>query len=295
MLSALPECDTTQNFDVPGSSQEQNNGSSQSTTGAAAEARLSICYGAAAAQPSLKQESRHPKQYRVGGSKRITVAQAIHLKSAVNFADLIDLPLNAHVIIHWVGTNAGDDPNGELFAKVRDGIARWLRRRGIPLTGIWFREKQSGGQAEVEHAHLIFHLPIEWLDGAKLIEKNGGVAGCAELLQFEAALHCIVSQYAGRPEEYAVKLKIPTDGGLPGSYNGRSYDGLYALKGGGPEVWKLFQRIRKEWRKPQGLIFGKRCGATQNIGPAPRRQHPAAHDYELQLVERVRRLRKEVA
>ncbi len=57
------------------------------------------------------------------------------------------------------------------------------------------------------------------------------------LLQFEAVLSRTVDQYAGHPEEYAVKLKVPTDGGLCGPYNGRSYDGLYALKGGGPRVW----------------------------------------------------------
>ena len=34
--------------------------------------------------------------------------------------------------------------------------------------------------------------------------------------------------------------------------------------------WKLFPRLRKDWRKPQGIIFGKRCGVTQNIGPAAR-------------------------
>ncbi len=77
-----------------------------------------------------------------------------------------------------------------------------------------------------------------------------------------------------------------------GPYNGRSYDGFYALKGGGPRVWKLFPRIRKEWRKPQGLIFGKRCGTTQNLGPAARRKHPKAHKYELGLIERDRRLRR---
>ncbi len=175
---------------------------------------------------------------------------------------------------------------------MRDGIARWLRRRGIPLTAIWCRERQSGGQAEVEHAHLIFHLPIKWLEGAKLIDKQGGVEGCAELLQFEAVLSRTVDQYAGRPEEYAVKLKIPTDGGLCGLLQRSSYDGLYALKGGGPRVWKLFPRIRKEWRKPQGLIFGKRCGTTQNLGPAARREHHEAHEYEQKLVERARRLRR---
>src|SRR5262249_53894579 len=68
------------------------------------------------------------------------------------------------------------------------------------------------------------------------------------------------------------KLKIPTDGGNPGPYNGRSYDGLYLLKGGGKQVWKVFPRIQKEWRKPQGVIFGKRCGCTQNLGPTARRR-----------------------
>ena len=44
--------------------------------------------------------------------------------------------------------------------------------------------------------------------------------------------------------EYAVKLKI-----------WRDPDGLYLLKGGGPEVWKRF-RIKKKWREAQGIIHG---------------------------------------
>ncbi len=61
------------------------------------------------------------------------ISQCKPLDAAVYFAELIDLPLNAHLTIHWVGTDAGDDPNGAIFAKVRDGIARWLRR-SIKLT-----------------------------------------------------------------------------------------------------------------------------------------------------------------
>jgi hypothetical protein len=44
-------------------------------------------------------------------------------------------------------------------------------------------------------------------------------------------------------------------------------NGVYLLKGGGPDVWRRFG-VPRLWRKPQGLIMGKRCGATQNIGPA---------------------------
>ena len=47
-------------------------------------------------------------------------------------------------------------------------------------------------------------------------------------------------------------------------------DGLYLIKGGGARVWKRFQKIRKEWRTSQGVIHGKRCGVTQNLGPAAR-------------------------
>ena len=37
------------------------------------------------------------------------------------------------------------------------------------------------------------------------------------------------------------------------------------LRGGGKQAWKLFPRIKKDWRKPQGVIFGKRCGSTQAL------------------------------
>ena len=48
-------------------------------------------------------------------------------------------------------------------------------------------------------------------------------------------------------------------------------DGKYLIKGGGRKVWKKFG-LRKEHRRLQGIINGKRCGTTQNIGPAARLQ-----------------------
>ena len=48
-------------------------------------------------------------------------------------------------------------------------------------------------------------------------------------------------------------------------------DGKYLIKGGGPKTWKKF-RVRKEHRRLQGVIYGKRCGTTENIGPAARRR-----------------------
>jgi len=62
-------------------------------------------------------------------------------------------------------------------------LSLWLRRRGVPFAAVWTREKLSGGQAEVEHSHLLFHLPDSWLNGAKLVSVTGGVEGGVELLQ----------------------------------------------------------------------------------------------------------------
>jgi hypothetical protein len=277
------------NFDIRKTSQEQKNRNSLARACLVAEKAALICY-----EPQLPpgREQHKPyfgRRYRVGGTSLIHLPQVINLKSAVDFAASVGTPLTAHCIIHWVGTDAGDDANGELFAKVREMLSLWLRRRGVAFAGAWAREKLSDGQAEVEHAHLLFHVPYAWLKGAKLVSVSGGVEGGVELLQLEAALSQIVKGCAGRLEHYAVKLKVPTDGGNPGPYNGRSYDGLYLLKGGGKAAWKLFPRIIKRWRKPQGVIFGKRCGCTQDLGSTARRR--AGYNGESEWWQRARHLK----
>jgi hypothetical protein len=42
--------------------------------------------------------------------------QASNIMEAVSFAKSIDLPLVAHLTVHWSLTDVGDDPNGKLFA-----------------------------------------------------------------------------------------------------------------------------------------------------------------------------------
>src|SRR5262245_10407934 len=106
------------------------------------------------------------------GTKRITLPQAENMMAALAFALEIGAPLNAHATIHWVGTEAGDDPDGSRFAKVREGFDKWLKRQGIPggLTAIWVRERLSGGSAEVVHCHMLFHLAHPFLAGQKRIQ-----------------------------------------------------------------------------------------------------------------------------
>src|SRR5262245_33675960 len=42
----------------------------------------------------------------------------------------------------------------------------------------------------------------------------------------------------------------------------RNPNGVYLLKGGGPDVCRTFA-VPRCWRKPQGVIHGKHCGVTE--------------------------------
>jgi hypothetical protein len=197
------------------------------------------------AQPAEQQKPRN--RYRARGSKLVSVQQATQIVEAVKFAKSIDRPLVAHLTIHWSGTVAFDDHNGIRFAKVREGLAKVLFRRKIPVAWVWCRECKA--YTDIVHCHLLFHLPAAYRSGPKLDE-------------IEAHLIRLIDRHGeGILGEFAVRLVL-----WPNP------DGLYLIKGGGPLVWKQFPRIRKDWRKPQGTIHGKRCGTTQNIGPAARRR-----------------------
>ena len=103
----------------------------------------------------------------------------------------------------------------------------------------------SGGQAEVVHCHLLFHLPVEFCTKRRS--------------QVEAAIYRLIKRHGrGYWAEQVVDLLI-----WPNP------DGKYLIKGGGPKVWKRFN-LRKEHRRLQGIIHGKRCGTTVNLGRAAR-------------------------
>ena len=151
----------------------------------------------------------------------------------------------AHLTIHWACTDVGDDPEGKLFAKFREGLNKWLERQGIVFAAVWSRERMSGGQGEVVHCHMLFHLPADYCTNRKL--------------QVEAAIYRLIKKHGRRQgdthgygywADEVIKLVIHDKPPYP--------DGKYLIKGGGRKVWKLF-RLRKEHRRLQGIIFGKRC------------------------------------
>lgn len=203
---------------------------------------------AAARLPEAEHETAKKPQ-RSRSNKRITMRQATNMMAAVRFAREIGTPLNVHATIHWAGTKVGDDPDGRLFARVREGFDKWLKRHGhvTGLTGIWVRERLSRGSAEVVHCHMLFHLSHRFIRGRRCI-------------QVEGALERLIDRHGeGNYLDCTLKLTFP-----------RNANGVYLLKGGGPDVWRKFG-VPSCWRKPQGIIHAKRCGTTENLGPAARK------------------------
>ena len=102
-----------------------------------------LVYALVRQQPGQQPEHRQQRRYRVGGTQYISVPQATNIIEAVEFAKLIGLPLVAHLTIHWAYTNVGDDPDGKRFAKVREGLDKWLNRHGIVFAAAWCIERKS--------------------------------------------------------------------------------------------------------------------------------------------------------
>ena len=244
-MRTIREAPTTRikNLDVLELDREPDTGGSKGAAGKSAPRPLLYSLGAYTAQPN--QQHKHRRQYRSGGTRYITLPQATNIIEAIDFAKLMSFPLVGHLTIEWSLTDVGDDSDGKLFAKFREGLDKWLRRQGILFAAAWSRERRAGGQAEVVHCHLLFHLPVEYCTKRKL--------------QVEAAIYRLITRHGrGYWAEEVIKLVI-----WPNP------DGKYLIKGGGPKVWKQFN-LRKEHRRAQGIIHGKRCGTTVNLGRAAR-------------------------
>ena len=145
------------NLDVVGTSHDQERLEPKAAGGESAlDPHLSVVC------PDAAHTKKQRRRYRPHGSKHLSLDQATNIIEAVDYARTVDLPLVAHATIHWSGTVTFDDPDGKLFAKVREGLHKWLLRRGIAggLTCVWCRECKA--HTDIVHCHLLFHLPVEY-------------------------------------------------------------------------------------------------------------------------------------
>jgi hypothetical protein len=174
---------------------------------------------------------------REHSSTCLTYEDVARLHAAYHFARAIGRPLNWMLSLQPALTYTQLDPREQWF-RARDMGSKWLARRDHPLTGLYVWEAPH----DVPHLHALIHLPPEHAHDF-IVHFN---ERCVEALEGGAEWRSVYS-----------------DGCLP-----------YLCKG----IDAKDTRSRQDFGiKPKadgrGLVPWKRCGVTQDIGAAARRQH----------------------
>lgn len=185
-------------------------------------------------------------------SRPISARQAANLVQAIGHANSINTPLNRYVTINW--QVAG------VIGRVQDAQARFLERlrkwaihRGFAPAYIWVLENSATNGL---HAHYLLHVPSEHLVAFRRMLKRW-VRACTTV----AAPRIINSK----------AVRYPRGGdGLTGL---GPVSGLlrYFLKGMAHGA--LANMLGVELRPAKsGLVNGRRCGTSENLGQAARRR-----------------------
>lgn len=183
-------------------------------------------------------------------TRAISEAAARNLIEATVYADWVGMPFNRFTTVHWqaAGVTDGLKATGRFLKRLGD----WLRLHGYPFAYVWVRE---AGDGKGEHAHILWHGPVEFPAFRRLIQRwlraCGAVSrkGVCHTVSVARSLH---SALAGG-DDYRANLARVLE---------------YHLKSADRAARATLGINHFE---PGGELIGKRCGVSQNIGPAARR------------------------
>lgn len=207
---------------------------------------------------------QEPKPAAGRTTRFITYEKARNLLDASFFAAQIGLPLNRFVTIHWEQAGILVD-----FQKVTGRFLKlagdWLRLQGSEFAWVWVRE---GGPKDGEHVHILMHVPPH-LARAFSYRQRRWLKACGA--NFGKGV--IKSRPVGRSNRHAF---VGVQGGeCYMGHLGRALD--YILKGAASQTRHDLGITRA---KSGGVLFGKRCSTSQNIGWAARKKY-GMHDLAL--------------
>jgi hypothetical protein len=178
---------------------------------------------------------------------------ALNVHAAAWFARQIGLPLNRHTTIHWERGGVADP----LAATTHflGLVTAWARSRGAGFAYVWVRET---GPDKGEHVHILLRVPPDLAEDFKR-RQRGWLKACgaawrkgvvhSERIGFSLR-HADQTGYSG--ETYAANLGEVLD---------------YILKGAGETARRRLGLRRRQFG---GVVTGKRCGTSENIGRAAR-------------------------
>ena len=175
---------------------------------------------------------------------------------APEFARDLGRPLNCHVTIAFAHTDIDASEVESVFRKIRDDRFKpWLTHRRQrdkaehygPPTFVWAQENGRSGQGNgFPHVHWLLHMPPNLMH------------------EFKIAVRSWVAEMGGNVDWSETVVKVDpatTPGGLR----------RYLLKDLPPRLRDRFH-IPAKWAASYGVMYGKRIGISQNLGPTARRR-----------------------
>lgn len=200
----------------------------------------------------------HPKRQPTDKRDALDLDQVRGLINAFAFAESTARPLNAHLTVTW--RHAWDYCEGTLPAmqvRLLDRVTRFLRRHGVCTSYIWVRERVS---RQGLHTHVLLHLgPIPGRMAGKLkqfIDES--------LILAPGGAHVSHAAYgAGTARMRLGTLKYLLKGLDPAAFKYLGWSG---------EELNVGEELGIADYGPQGHISIKRCGFSQNVGPAERKR-----------------------
>jgi hypothetical protein len=184
----------------------------------------------------------------------LTDTQIANLRAAERFAGRIGSPFTRMITIHWEAAGVPLAGMAKATGRFTGLLAKTFARHDCETAWLWVHEN---GHGKGGHCHLLVHVP------ATLVPRLTGLQrGWLRLI-------------TGRPYRARVIHSDPVGGwlGLEASNPDLHAVNLetafrYVLKGASAEAASRFALERLE---PGGLIIGKRCGTSQNIGAEARK------------------------
>lgn len=188
-------------------------------------------------------------------SHALNPRQVANLVAAARHAGVIGLPFNRMVTIHWEHAGLPLAGMAKATGRFLDLMSKAIARHGGATAWAWVHE---GGHDKGGHCHLLAHVPAALVTIITRLQ----VGWLRRITGAPYRARVIVSRPIGG------RLGLET--GNPALHAHNLAAALsYALKGADNTAAPALDLKRLE---PGGLVIGKRCGVSQNIGPKARKE-----------------------
>lgn len=192
-------------------------------------------------------------------SHGLTLRMIGNLKAAERHADAIGLPFTRMTTIHWEAAGLPLDRMAWATGRFIDRLTKTLTRHKSATAWLWVHENVPGsGYDKGGHCHLLYHIPADLVDRVVGLQKRW------------------LRAITGRPYRKGVIHSRPVgfllglEKGNPALHFENAQEALgYVCKGAQQDALDAAGIDRQH--EPQGLIIGRRCSTSQNIGPTERK------------------------